>query len=230
MSKGSDLESITNLKQLWLATEKITKKNFPKTKLKPIVGGGKLLKPKFMLVFINPTYRNISSAESWKGARRPWTGTKYIWKIFSQAGLFDKKLFEEIHRKSFWDESFADEVYAEIKRRSLYLTNIVKWTGENADLPDNKKIALYKPILEKEIEIVDPKYIVTLGLIPFKALTGKTIKLGDYYSESVESGICAPFEVQTNRSLRKIFPCYFPVGRGNPKRATELLCLLGSML
>ena len=110
--------------------------------------------------------------------------------------------------------------------RQFYFTNIVKWTGENADLPNTQKINTFLPILQKEIELVNPEYIVTFGLIPFNALVKHKIKLEDYHRKLVNENKLGTYELIIENRNYKIIPCYFPVGRGNPKRATQILKLL----
>ena len=81
----------------------------------------------------------------------------------------------------------------------------------------------------REIELVQPKYIVTFGLIPFESITGRKIKLGDYYSKVMENKKLEFFEANCNSFKAKVIPCYFPVGRGNPKKAIELLRLINCL-
>ncbi len=127
----NDLSSIANLDELWNYTNKLHKQHYPESTLEPIMAGGNIHKPKYMFVFINPTYKNISADSAWKGRRRPWTGTRYIWKIFNDAGHFDDDLLEEIKKRRAWDIEFAEKVYKHLENRGFYFTNIVKWTGEN---------------------------------------------------------------------------------------------------
>jgi len=221
-----DLSEISDLDGLWGYTNELHRKIFPENKLVPILSGGMTKKPKLMFVFINPTYRNISSDPSWEGKRRPWTGTKYVWKVFSQAGHFDGDLLREISTRKEWDINFADKVYDHLANRGFYFTNLVKWTGANGDLPDSFKVKTFLPILIREIELVDPEYIVTFGLIPFKSLTNQSIKLGDYYEESIRKKRLKPYPLALGSRSFKVIPCYFPVGRGNPRRAVRLLSLL----
>jgi hypothetical protein len=224
----STLKNIDTLEKLWLYTNQLHQKQYPQSKLKPIMAGGKLYKPRYMFVFINPTYKNVSSDADWAGERRPWTGTKYIWKIFNRAGHFDAALLDEINCRKTWDVDFANKVYGHLADRGFYFTNIVKWTGANADLPSAQKINLFLPILLREIELVQPKYIVTFGLLPFNALVGKKLKLAEYFDSVVKCGELKHYDLIVNERSYKVIPCYFPVGRGNPKRAVELLRLLPS--
>lgn len=90
-------------------------------------------------------------------------------------------------------------------------------------LPSREKIRKHFPILEREIELVRPRRIVSFGLIPFESLTKKKIKLGDYYREFSATGELKAFDAGFGKFKAKVTPCYFPVGRGNPARAVEIL-------
>ena len=221
------LSKISDLEELWEYTISFTKNEFGDNALFPIMGGGKCFEPDIMFVFINPTVRNISSSENWKGKRRPFTGTKHIWRIFNRAGLMSDAMLSLIESSAKeWSIAFADEVYAHLEDQGLYFTNIVKWTGHNADLPKSPKIRKYIPLLQKEIELVQPKTTVTFGLIPFNALMGFSINLGEYYDAVTKGDRLQFYEYQSVPLL----PSYFPVGRGNPQRAVELLKMLSEHL
>lgn len=76
-----------------------------------------------------------------------------------------------------------------LERSDVYITNIVKRRPpENRD-PLPEEIEIYKPYLQKQIDIIKPKIIVTLGrfsmnfFIPTAKITkdqGKVFKVGDY--------------------------------------------------
>ena len=210
------------LDALWEETIKINNLYFKKNGLMPIFGSGKIYKPKIMFVFINPTHKNTSSDPDWTGPRFPFIGTKQIWRIFHRSGLFDDELMHEINNSSIWSVEFTNKVLNFLQKQEFYITNIVKWTGEDATLPDSEKINLFLPTLEKEIEIVQPEYIVTFGLIPFERLTKQKIKLKNYYSEVINNKKLKFYLFKSS----KIIPCYFPVGRGDPKKSVEILKLV----
>ncbi len=215
-----------NLAELWNIVHQINKNNFPDNNLMPILGGGKTKKPKYMFVFINPTVKNISSDRNWKGPRFPFIGTKQVWRIFHRAGLFDDDLMFKINNSSSWSLGFTNKVLSFLKSKSFYFTNIVKWTGSDATLPNSEKIKLFLPILEREIQMVQPQQIITFGLIPFENMTGKKIKLIDYYSDVMKGKKLKLYEAKYGSFRTKIIPCYFPVGRGDPRKAVEILRLL----
>ncbi|NIT04569.1 hypothetical protein GTO10_06790 [Candidatus Saccharibacteria bacterium] len=205
----------------------INKKYFPENKLIPIVGGGQADRPKLMFVFINPTHRNISSDPNWEGPRYPFIGTREVWRVFYKAGFLADNLMRSIEKSAAWPVSFAKELEEFMKRESLYITNLVKRTGSDASLPDAGMTKLFIPVIQREIELVQPTYIVSFGLIPFERLTGRKIKLGDYYLEVVGEGSLKAFDLSMGSNLKpRVIPCYFPVGRGNPARAVEILKLL----
>jgi len=217
------------LDELWEHVSELNRKSFPGHELQPILGGGKTINPKFMFVFINPTSANISSGKGWKGPRFPFIGTKQVWRVFHNAGILDRRLMDGINSDHNWSLEFTDEILSFLKKKDIYLTNIVKWTGQDATLPDSEKIRLFLPVLKREIEIISPEYVITFGLIPFERLTGQKIKLADYYSEAMKSGRLKHFDLQVDSVKTKVIPCYFPVGRGDPKRATEILKLVNKL-
>lgn len=217
------------LDELWDEVENLNRRHFPDNTLQPILGGGRTRRPKVMFVFINPTGRNISSDKEWQGPRFPFIGTKQVWRVFHRAGLFDDGLMESINNNSTWSLEFTGRVLDFLKRKSFYLTNLVKWTGRDATLPDSEKIRLFLPILEKEIGIVHPRYIVAFGLLPFESIAKRKIKLHEYYSKAMRAKRVIPFEVGIGSRVRNVIPCYFPVGRGNPEQAVDLLRLVDSL-
>jgi DNA polymerase len=204
----------------------LNRKQFPGSKLLPVVGNGKVSRPKFMFVFINPTKRNASSHPRWQGPRFPFVGTKNVWDVFHRAGLFDDKLMYRIKYDTSWSLEFTRSVLWFLKRNSFYFTNIVKYTGEDATLPTSKMVQTYLPILEREIELVQPQYIVAFGQIPFTHLTKRKIKLDDYYHQCKKTEKLTLYDCQISANNIHVIPCYFPVGRGNPARAVEILSAL----
>lgn len=225
-SAASDCKT---LDELWARVEQVNRTHFPDNILASILGDGQVSKPKAMFVFINPTVRNVSSDLDWQGPRFPFIGTKQVWRIFYRAGLFDSGLMQQIEDMSDWSVEFTGKVLKFLQGRGLYLTNIVKWTGRDSTLPGSDKIRLFLPILEKEIELVQPQYIVTLGLIPFESLAGRKIRLGDYHSEVMRTGELQFYDLAIGSTDVRVVPSFFPVGRGDPKRAVDILKLVADL-
>ncbi len=223
------IKNCQTLDELWNIVDEINTRHFPENNLRPILGDGHQSQPKIMFVFINPTHVNSSSDKNWIGPRYPFLGTKPLWRILHKAGLFDDHLIVKINNSKNWSLELSHEVLAFLKSKSLYLTNIVKWTGQDASLPNSEKINLFLPLLEKEIELVQPKHIVTFGLIPFENITRQKIKLKDYYYQIMQEQKLTYYNQEFNGFKTKIIPCYFPVGRGDPKKAVEILKFVSNL-
>ncbi len=57
-----------------------------------------------------------------------------------------------------------------IDRSELYITNLVKIRPPENRNPRKKEIRAWKPLLKKEIEDVDPEFILTLGNFPSREI------------------------------------------------------------
>lgn len=94
-----------------------------------------------------------------------------------------------------------------IARESIYVGNVVKVrptsvgsTGRVRNrAPSKEEIALFLPFLMKEIDLVSPKALVTLGNVPLKALMGPKASVGDMHGRWHETA-----------DGRKLFSLYHP--------------------
>jgi DNA polymerase len=118
---------------------------------------------------------------------------------------------------------------AGLKREQIYVTNTVKcrpvlmrgkFVSNRA--PEEAEVTACKYWLWKELELIKPKVVVTLGKIPTKLLLGiniKTFKLLDY--------LCHPF-TPFYAEYTKIIPCWHPayLMRSNATRYNQAVdCL-----
>ena len=185
--------------------------------LDAIYGAGEIDNPKLCLVFMNPTGRNISSNKNWKGLKAPWIGTKNVWKMFYQLGLFDEKFFNEINSKkpNDWDYQFSERVYKKVKDNSIYITNLSKATQIDSRPLKNDVFKKYLAFFNDEINSVNPKNIITFGNQVSSVLLDKNIKVSEYRKKYDL--------IDVNGSKVKVFPVYYPVGQGmrNIKKAKE---------
>ncbi len=60
-----------------------------------------------------------------------------------------------------------------IKREDVYIANIVKCRPPNNRVPAPSEVASCKPYLEKQIELIKPELIVTLGATALNSLLGQ---------------------------------------------------------
>ena len=157
---------------------------------------------------MNPTGRNIASDKNWTGPRSPWIGTKNIWTLFHKLNLIDDDIFNNIRSKkgSEWTPSFAEEVYDNLTKHKIFITNLGKCTQIDArPLPD-KVYLQYLKYLEKEIEIINPKVIVLFGN------QVSSIVLNDKISVSTSRK--KEYIKTINKKDYKAYPVYYPIGNG----------------
>ena len=100
------------------------------------------------------------------------------------------------------------------KREDVYITNIVKRRPPNNRDPLPEEIAAYKPYLAKQIEIIQPKIIATLGrfsmnyFLPTAKITrdqGKLFRAGNYFIYPLFHPAAALRSTGTLEELRQSF-------------------------
>lgn len=103
-----------------------------------------------------------------------------------------------------------DELLAHIKlkRDDIYITNIVKDRPTSNRDPKPEEIALYSPFLDRQIEIIKPKVIVTLGRFSMEYIMKKFNLENELDIISKIHG--KVFESETNFGKIKIIPLYHP--------------------
>lgn len=95
---------------------------------------------------------------------------------------------------------------AGMDRRQLYVTNTVKFRPAKLSAagrvvnrpPTQEEIKLFLPWLLREIDMVDPDCVITLGNVPLKALMGRSAVIGDMHGAFAERG------------GRRVYPMYHP--------------------
>ena len=176
--------------------------------LKSINFGGCETNPDICFVFMNPTSKNIASDPSWKGIRAPWIGTKNIWDLFVAINMFDTDIYNEIKNKKSkdWNREFAESVYNEVKRNKMFITNLGKCTQIDARPIQNSVYEEYLNLLEKEIEIVNPKVIVLFGNQVSTVFLKEKISVSQCRKKEYIKNI--------NGKEYKCYPIFYPVGNG----------------
>ncbi len=176
--------------------------------LNSIYNGGQKNNPDICFIFMNPTGKNIASLPSWKGRKSPWIGTKNIWKLFNKIELLDEDIFNKIMQKkpNDWDENFADEVYENIEQHSVFITNLGKCTQVDARALSNDIYKEYLELLYKEIDIINPKIIITFGNQVSSIILEKNISVSQCRKKS--------YTISINNKKYMVYPVYYPVGNG----------------
>lgn len=176
--------------------------------LDSIYNGGCENNPDICFVFMNPTKRNIASSKDWKGLKSPWIGTKNIWNLFYDLKLLDEEIYNKIRiiKGNEWTEDFANEVYDNVKKHKYFITNLGKCTQVDArELPD-KVYKEYLHLLEKEIEIINPKVVILFGNQVSSIVLNEKISVSQCRKKLFEKGI--------NNKKYKFYSVFYPVGNG----------------
>lgn len=104
-------------------------------------------------------------------------------------------------------------------RRALYITNTVKFRPTRISSagrivnrpPTQEEIRLSIPWLMRELDLVRPEIIVTLGNVPLKAIWGKNAAIGQYHGAWTEwkgrlvYPLYHPASVIYNPSLKEVY-------------------------
>lgn len=110
---------------------------------------------------------------------------------------------------------------ASIKREAVYITNIVKDRPPGNRDPLPEEIAFYGPFLNKQIQIIQPKIIATLGRFSMRYLMEKFGLADQILSISQAHG--QVFLAQADYGPIKIVPLYHPaVAVYNPNEKETL--------
>ena len=83
---------------------------------------------------------------------------------------------------------------AELDRHEIYVTNVVKYrpvrlspAGRLVNRPPTTdEIRAFLPWLHREIDLVHPKFIITLGNVPLRALMGEKASIGNMHGQFVK--------------------------------------------
>ena len=194
--------------------------------LSAVYNGGCIDHPDICFVFMNPTGKNPSASPSWKGRRAPWIGTKNVWKLFYQIGLLSDDVFNSIQqlKPNQWTEEFADNVYNDVSKHKVFITNLGKCTQVDArPLPDSVYLE-YLELLYQEIDIVRPKLIVSMGNQVSSILLKRKISVSQCRRQGYTKDILG--------HNYTIHPVYYPVGNGmmNMGKAVEDLSYILSTI
>lgn len=108
---------------------------------------------------------------------------------------------------------------AGIRRSELYVTNAVKFrpvrvsaAGRTVNrTPTQEEVRIFAPWLRREIELVRPECVVTLGNVALRAVTGERLTIGEAHGRFLEADgfpllpMYHPASVLYNPSLRSVY-------------------------
>ncbi len=83
-----------------------------------------------------------------------------------------------------------------LRREDVYITNVVNWRPLDNRTPNDEEILEFLPFLQRQIDIIKPKFIFLLGGVAAKAILSTPLTLGklrgewhEYKSLNLEEGI-----------------------------------------
>lgn len=214
-----------NLEELKKYYDKLQLK-YGAEELDSIYNGGCDKNPEICFVFMNPTKRNIAASKDWKGLKAPWIGTKNIWALFYRVGLLNEDIYNKIKniKGSEWTEEFADEVYSNVRKHKYFITNLGKCTQIDArELPDST-YKEYLSLLEREIEIINPKVIILFGNQVSSIVLNEKISVSQCRKKL--------FQKDINGKKYNCYSVFYPIGNGRfniDKSIEDILYIKESM-
>lgn len=97
-------------------------------------------------------------------------------------------------------------VYTDVEKHKYFITNLGKCTQIDARILPDSVYSQYLDLLCKEIEIINPKTIITLGNQVSSIVLNKNISVSQCRKQSFFKNI-------SGREY-KIYPVYYPIGNG----------------
>ena len=105
-----------------------------------------------------------------------------------------------------WNGKFADLVYENVEKHKYFITNLGKCTQVDARVLPNSVYIEYLDLLCKEIEIIKPKIIITLGNQVSSIVLNQNISVSQCRKQSFLKIIAG--------KEYKVYPVYYPIGNG----------------
>ncbi len=110
----------------------------------------------------------------------------------------------------------------EIKRREVFIANVVKCRPPNNRVPTFDEVMKCKPYLDKQLEIIAPRLVVALGATAFTHLTGEKSSISKVRGEL--------FEMKNYKLIPTFHPSYLLRNPSAKKEAYADLLKIKSFL
>jgi uracil-DNA glycosylase family 4 len=111
--------------------------------------------------------------------------------------------------------------HVKLERKDVYITNIVKDRPTNNRDPKSEEIEIYAPFLDRQIEILKPKIIVTLGRFSMEYIMKRYGLETEFDSISNIHG--KKFQAKLNEQKISMIPLYHPAVAVYNKNMLEVL-------
>lgn len=153
--------------------------------------------------------KNCKRCELWKTRKNPVVGegslTTKIMFVGEAPGEWEDKEGRPFVGKA---GRVLDELldFLELKRKNIYITNVLKCRPPKNRNPLSKEIKACSCYLDKQIELIKPDVIVTLGNFALSYIFEKFLLLPQKISK-VHGKV---FKVHTPMGVKRIIPLYHP--------------------
>lgn len=133
---------------------------------------------------------------------------KNIWDLFYQLELLDEDIYGRIRKIKGreWTEEFAEEVYCNHQKHKYFITNLGKCTQVDARVLPDSVYKEYLSLLEKEIEIINPKVVILFGKQVSSIVLNEKISVSQCRKKAFQKNI--------NGKIYHCYPVFYPVGNG----------------
>ncbi len=109
--------------------------------------------------------------------------------------------------KDIWTKDFVFNLYGELSKKSVYITNLAKCTQDDARALKDKVFEAYLLNTFEEIYAINPVKIISFGNQVSSILLGKKIQVSNYKKNEKEI-------LNLKNKTFNIYPVYYPVGQG----------------
>ena len=122
--------------------------------------------------------------------------------------MLSERIYEETQKRKpqEWDKNFADLVYDDVEKHKYFITNLGKCTQIDTRVLPNSVYSQYLDLLCKEIEIINPKIIITFGNQVSSIILNKNISVSQCRKQS--------FLINIREKNYSVYPVYYPIGNG----------------
>lgn len=101
-----------------------------------------------------------------------------------------------------------------LKREDIYITNVVKFRPPNNRPPTPKEIESFREYLNQEIDIINPKVIITLGRFAMEKFLPNQ-KISQIHGQK--------FDIDINGQIRTLVPMFHPAAALRATKVRKLL-------
>jgi len=196
------------------------------TSFSAVYGAGCVDNPKLVLVFMNPTAKNVSAHPDRSWIRAPRLGFKQTRKMLYALWWIPEQLFMQTQalHTSLRQPDFAHNLYKELSNKGIYITNLAKCTQSDAKPLPNQVFRDSLPWFVHEMHCLWASALVTFGNQVSSIVCNTPINVS-WYEDNQK---CV---VDLDNKTFDVYPCFYPVGMGyrNINKAIDRLKAVASV-